>query len=193
MFQLSNVEFMLLALISEQEKVSGYQLDTLAAQRGYREWADIGTTSIYLGLKKLKEKGHVSAATDRYKKGRGPKGTLYTLTPEGADALKSETQQGLSAARERDQRFVLALSALHILSPSEIAAAFTQRREFLRQEYERVQRIYQQQQPHVSPGGMLIFEHALAGMQHEISLLETWTARLSHEGSAIISHETDSQ
>lgn len=53
---LSNVEFMLLQMIAELDQASGYDINKLIDQRGYRQWANIGTTSVYAGLKKLNEK-----------------------------------------------------------------------------------------------------------------------------------------
>jgi DNA-binding PadR family transcriptional regulator len=54
--QLTNVEIALLQLIREKKLVSGYEIDALIEERGYRNWAGIGKTSIYNTLKKLKKK-----------------------------------------------------------------------------------------------------------------------------------------
>ena len=50
--ELSNVELMLLEIISQAKEISGYRIGKLVEERQYRVWADIGTTSIYTGLEK---------------------------------------------------------------------------------------------------------------------------------------------
>ncbi len=185
MFEISNVEFILLTLIYEQQKVTGYYLNTLVDERGYREWADIGTTSIYTGLKKLKEKGCVTSATDRYKSGRGPKGTKYTLTPEGLMALKHETEHGLSKTRERDERFMLALSALPVLEAGVVITALEKRIAFLRQEHTRIQAKYEQQQASMVFHAGLLFRYTFENIINEITITEHLLAAFRrHAGRA---------
>ena len=53
---LTNVETALLQLIGEKKLVSGYELNALIEERGYRNWVGIGKTSIYNTLLKLKKK-----------------------------------------------------------------------------------------------------------------------------------------
>ena len=168
MFQISHVEFILLALIHEQPQSTGYQLNSLIRERGYREWTDIGTTSIYGGLKKLKEKEYVTAATDQDKTGRGPKGTNFIITTEGRAVLKGETLQGLSGGRERGGTFMLALSAMSILSSAESLDALRRRTVFLRQEHERVRQICDGQRDCIPLHAALLFRYSLTGILHEI-------------------------
>lgn len=184
MFQISNVEFMLLALIHEHQKISGYQLNRVVQERGYREWADIGTTSIYLGVKKLKQKGYVASATDRYKRGKGPKGINYALTPDGLSVLTSEVEHGLAETRERDRRFDLALSALHILAPTEIFGAISRRKEQLSHVFELVRSQHDLQKADMSLGGELIFRHSFTTLTGEIAFLDEMLARIRQETPA---------
>lgn len=172
MFQVSNVEFILLTLIYEKQKITGYQLNSLIEERGYREWADIGTTSIYTGLKKLKERNCVNSATDRYKKGKGPKGTNYKLTPDGLTLLKTEVEQGLSTTRERDRRFALAVSALDVLSFAEILDALARRKEYLQQEFERIYQRYDLQKEYLPLSAELLFRHTFTSIKKEIVFIE---------------------
>jgi len=181
MFQISNVEFILLSLIHENQKISGYGLNTLIEERGYREWADIGTTSIYIGLKKLKQKGYVTSATDRYKKRKGPKGVNYTITPEGLALLKTEVQQGLSTTRERGGRFMLAVSALPVLPLKDVLEALVQRKAYLRQNFERVNQKYEQQRAYLPLSAELLFRYSFAAIEHEISFTEEMIACIRNQ------------
>jgi len=179
MFKISNVEFILLVLIYEQSKITGYQLNSIIEERGHREWADIGTTSIYNGLKKLKQKGYVSSATDRYKKGKGPKGTNFTITPEGLELLKSEVHRGLAGGRGWDRSFDLALSALDVLSVSEVSSALQQRKTGLLQGFEHVQRKYEERSASLPLAGELLFRHFLLLIKNEIIFTEETISQLN--------------
>lgn len=72
MHPISNVEFMLLQMIEECSQASGYDIKKLVERRGYREWANIGMTSIYGGLKKLRDKGWIIPEEFSGKSGKGP-------------------------------------------------------------------------------------------------------------------------
>jgi uncharacterized small protein (DUF1192 family) len=124
------------------------------------------------GLKKLKEKGHVTSATDRYKTGRGPKGVKYALTESGLSVLKSETEQGLAKARERGGRFMLALSALSVLDADVAVTALEERIAYLRQEYARVQAKYEQQHVAAIFHADILFQYSFESIQHEITITE---------------------
>ncbi|UUZ79330.1 PadR family transcriptional regulator [Paenibacillus sp. P26] len=112
MNQLSNAEFMLLQLIAECKQASGYEINKLIDRRGYREWANIGTTSIYAGLKKLNDKGMIESEDAGEKSGKGPMPTRYVITEAGMTTLRKEVISDLSSSRERDNRFDLGFAAL---------------------------------------------------------------------------------
>jgi DNA-binding PadR family transcriptional regulator len=187
MFQLSHVEFIVLALIQEQPKTTGYQLNALVNERGYREWADIGTTSIYTALKTLKERGYVTSAMDRYKTGKGPKGVNFTLMPDGLAVLQSEVRQGLSMAHEHGGRFMLAMSAMVVLETADVIDALHQRIAGLREDYTRVQQVYDPQKASISAPGAWLFRYSFAAIEQEIAFTETMLSEIKeekHDGNA---------
>ncbi len=178
MFNLSNTEYTILSLIREVEKASGYRLNTVIENRGYREWADIGMTSIYAALKKLEQKGLVQGKLTTDKATRGPAAKEYNLTAEGTRLLKEETVKGLSQTRERDRRFDLALSTMDLLSSLEALACIKERIAFLIKEQKRLAAIYDNQRYGISFMGALLFKHTLHILQGEIAflkkLLDNW-------------------
>ncbi len=131
MVAISNVELMLLQIIYQQEEICGYEIDKLVKERDYREWADIGTTSIYTGLEKLRKKGFVRLRIDEEKRGKGPLPKKSRLTKKGKDVLKDELLKALSCARERDKKFDLAFSAIGVLKTVEVKRALEKRIQFL--------------------------------------------------------------
>jgi DNA-binding PadR family transcriptional regulator len=141
---LSNVEFALLQLISEDGELSGYMISRLVEERGYREWADIGDTSIYTGLEKLNKKGLVRFYVDTDKQGKGPLPKKFNLTDKGREIFKGEVLEALSATRERDRRFDIALAAIHHIDTGEALQALEKRKSFLLAERQRIDNIFKQ-------------------------------------------------
>jgi DNA-binding PadR family transcriptional regulator len=129
--ELSNSEFILLQIIYDKEMISGYEIHQLIKARGYREWADIGTTSIYVGLNKLNKRKLVTSHIDIDKQGRGPVPKKFEITVEGKKVLEQETLEALSSTRERDFKFDLALAAIPHVPKESVVAALQQRKRFL--------------------------------------------------------------
>ncbi|GAA4872507.1 hypothetical protein GCM10023310_60190 [Paenibacillus vulneris] len=142
---LSNVEFILLQLVAECRHVSGYDIMKMVNHRGYREWANIGTTSIYTGLKKLSTKGWIVSDGPDSKFGKGPVPTQFALTESGMNRLKNEIVDSLSSSRERDIRFDLGLAALPLIGKDEAIAALRARLDFLRAAETKIRQKYEAQ------------------------------------------------
>jgi DNA-binding PadR family transcriptional regulator len=172
MFALSNVEYMLLTLIRERKATSGYQLDALIKERSYREWADISMTSIYVGLKKLEQKGLIQGRLATDKTTQGPAAKEYSLTKKGMRLLQEETEKGLSETRERDRRFDLALSSMEVLSSEQALASIGKRMTFLETEQKRISDVFTEQRQRISFTGVLLFKHTLQFMQSEMAFLK---------------------
>jgi DNA-binding PadR family transcriptional regulator len=181
MFELSNVEYILLTLIRESGKASGYGLNAVIADRGYREWADIGMTSIYVGLKKLEHKGLIQGRLTTEKTVQGPAAREFSLTGEGKRLLVEETAQGLSGTRERDRRFDLAVSAMDVLSPARAHALIQKRRTFLETERKRLSAVFAGERGRISAQGTLLFKHTLNFMKSEIAFLDDLVDGLGKE------------
>jgi DNA-binding PadR family transcriptional regulator len=172
MFGLSNAEYLLLALLREREATSGYALNAMISERGYREWADVGMTSVYVGLKKLATKGlvHGRLATD--KTTQGPAAKEFSLTEKGRDLLLEETAKGLSETRERDRRFDLALSSADVLTSEAALESIQKRTTFLESEQKRISDLISGQEQLISFTGALIFKHTLHLIRSEIGFLK---------------------
>nr|BBH87952.1 hypothetical protein KTC_27030 [Thermosporothrix sp. COM3] len=178
MHPISNVEFMLLQMIAECRQASGYDIKKLVDQRGYREWANIGTTSIYAGLKKLSDKGWIVTEQSDGKSGKGPMPTRFTLTEAGIVKLKQEILDSLSSARERDSRFDLGVAALPFVGRNEAIEALQKRLDFLRETSQKIEQKYEAQ------GGIRLPLNVRALFLHPISLIESeraFVARLVKE------------
>lgn len=109
---MTNVEIALLQLIGEKKKASGYELNTLIEERGYRNWAGIGKTAIYNTLLKLGKKGFISESVFLKKNGKGPAPKKYSLTLKGFGSLKQETLAALSGSTRGGNAFELAIASI---------------------------------------------------------------------------------
>ncbi|MBP2652992.1 MAG: PadR family transcriptional regulator [Firmicutes bacterium] len=173
MMKLTNVEFMLLQIISENEKISGYEINQLVEERGYREWADIGTTSIYVGLNKLDKKKLVTSYIDSTKQGKGPLPRKFMITPEGNNILRQEIVRGLSSSRERDYRFDLALGATQFLPHHEVIIALHSRKSMLREAAKNINSKLNFQGGKQLPFNVrTLFEHPLFLIKNEIDFID---------------------
>lgn len=171
MFNISNAEYTILSLLKEQGFASGYRLNSIIQDRGYQQWADIGTTSIYNGLKKLEQKGLVEGEHVTNKSTQGPPAKVFSLTPAGLTLLIEETSKGLSETRERDRRFDLALSSMAALSSGRARELIAKRLSFLTAEQQRLTQTRQSQEKIISYTGLLLFKHTLNFMECEITFL----------------------
>ena len=168
MDSLTNAELMLLQIIKEHNEITGYEINKYVISVGYIEWADIGKTSIYTGLKKLEKKSLVTSFIAVDKMGKGPIPRKYSITTEGEKILKEEMIRAISTSREREKRFDLALSAIQILSKQEMINALDQRIIYLSSEKERINEDYIEQKECLPLGGNILYERILKSIDNEI-------------------------
>jgi len=171
---LSNVEFTLLLTVKESLQISGYKINKIIQKRGYRDWIDIGTTSIYVGLEKLQQKGLLTFEYDSGKKGKGPLPKLFKLTKTGTSILKETTIEFLASTRERNASFDLGIAALPIIKNTDAISALSQRKEFLASSYCKLKNNF------TNLGGeslefhtKVLFQHSLYLIKCEISFLNS--------------------
>ena len=177
--ELTNVEFMLLQIICEQKEVSGYEINQLVRERGYKEWADIGTTSIYVGLNKLSKKQLVNSYIDTAKQGKGPMPRKFEITNEGKELLKQNILLALSSSRERDYRFDLALAAILFLSVEEVSVALKKRKTFLSEAAKNINKKFESQGGKILPLNVrALFRHPLLLIKHEIEFTDSLITEL---------------
>jgi DNA-binding PadR family transcriptional regulator len=120
---LTNVETALLQLIGEKKLVSGYELNILIEERGYRNWAGIGKTSIYNTLIKLEKKRFIREKFFSKKSGKGPAPKKHSLTLDGFRALKAETLEALQGSARGGNAFELAIASIPAAGFKKCAAA----------------------------------------------------------------------
>lgn len=170
---LTNVEFLLLSLLQEKPGISGYEINHLVESRGYREWADIGRTSIYVSLKKMQNQGLAETRVDTNKTGKGPLPLVITITEEGERVFEEHAYKYLSGTREGDRRFALAMAALSLLDKAKVTTSMRERIHFLEKVYEELSKKEQKQKNNGMPlGGQLIFSNTRLHIEKEIDFIK---------------------
>ncbi|PCJ56370.1 MAG: PadR family transcriptional regulator [Planctomycetota bacterium] len=165
---ISNVEFMLLQILDQEGELSGYEINKLVEFRGFREWADIGMTSIYVSLTKLEKKGFVKAKLDIYKKGKGPIPRKIKLLANGKTALKREVKQAIVSAKSNEARFKLGLAGISILKKNEMVSALQKRKSSLEKKLN-----FLRHEKYEAQGGSNLPQHVKWLFQHSFHIIET--------------------
>jgi DNA-binding PadR family transcriptional regulator len=178
---MNNNLFMMLALINEHMQLSGYSLNKLIEYRGYRAWADIGSTSIYVNLKKLSKLDYIEGKRNEHANANGMSSNLYSCTSKGITALKTNTRQALTSAREHDRSFDLALSTCNILTKVEIINSLKSRIEMLLKEITRIEKIKVYQVNDMSFQGLLLFNRTEVLIENEIDYTRSLIDRIEKE------------
>jgi len=179
MRKLSNVEVVLLQIVAEKDGISGYGINHIVEERGYREWADIGMTSIYVGLKKLEEKRLVEFKVHTSKIGKGPMPKIYFLTEKGKDVLSSEVLFILSESRERERIFDLGVAGIPFVAPQKVQEALSQRKKFLNKHLERIHNKFREDDGHQLPvHARYLFKHSFYLIENEVKFIDELIGKL---------------
>jgi DNA-binding PadR family transcriptional regulator len=180
MRQLTNVEMVLLQIIAEKEGISGYGMNQIVKERGYREWADIGMTSIYVGLKKLEDKKLVKFKVHTAKIGKGPMPKIYCLTEKGREALSAEVFFILSESRERERAFDLGVAGIPFVAPQKVKEALLQRKKFLNEHLDKINNKFKKDGGHQLPvHARYLFKHSLYLIGNELKFIDELMGNLA--------------
>jgi DNA-binding PadR family transcriptional regulator len=163
----TDAELLLLGLIAEMPR-HGYQLEQEIERRSYREWTQIGFSSVYFVLGRLEQKGLAAA-----KRPAGPKARkTVSLTRAGRRALVAQTLVALRTVRPTHSSVLLGMINWPVLKREEALEALEARGEAVGEELERLKKIRVDQQP-LPDFVEAIFELSIAQLRAEAE----WIAR----------------
>jgi DNA-binding PadR family transcriptional regulator len=172
---MTHTELAILSLLVEKAR-HGYEIELVFVERGLREWADIGFSSIYYILRKLEKEGLVAARFEEGE-GRGPARKVYQVTPAGLDAWHEATLGVLSRPRRQPSPLQLGLANLFALPYEEAISALHAYQEAQQAERERVAARREGQRP-LHPYVAAMFDHALALLDAELGWLGDFIRQL---------------
>jgi DNA-binding PadR family transcriptional regulator len=110
--ELTQSEVAILSLLSEGEQ-HGYGLNETIEQRGFRNWTNIGFSSIYWILNRMEKSKLITSRKDPSKK--GPNRKLYRLTPKGRSALLDSIRSSISIPEHQRTRVDLGAAYVELL------------------------------------------------------------------------------
>ncbi|MBU8933957.1 MAG: PadR family transcriptional regulator [candidate division Zixibacteria bacterium] len=180
--QITNVELTLLQIIGEKEEISGYEINQIVIERCYRNWADIGTTSIYKGLVKLENKHLVTSILKKNKTGKGPVPRLFKLNKRGNKTLKDEILFALSNTNERDYRFDLGLAGLCFVDFKDAIFALGNRKtELIKRQVFIKEKLKNEGTMNLPFSAILVFKHPLSLIKNEIRFIDSIITQLEQK------------
>jgi DNA-binding PadR family transcriptional regulator len=154
---LTQAEIAILSLLSEGEQ-HGYGLDAAIEQRGFRNWTNIGKSSIYWILNRLEQAGLITCRTNPSKK--GPTRKLYDLTDLGRTALLRSVREAISHPDHPRSRVDLGAAYIELLPPDEAIRCLEEYHEAMRERIQQIIAIRKEQEP-LPFGAQIIFEHGI--------------------------------
>jgi DNA-binding PadR family transcriptional regulator len=174
--ELTSAELTLLGLLVEKPR-HGYELEEVIATRGMRDWTEIGFSSIYYLLGKLRKRGLVEetdARADRPATAR----KVYAATADGRLACAEASERAIAEPRPVFPSLLVGLTNQPSIPPERLRAALAQRAAALEERHAEV-RGAADAQPHAPGFVRAIFEHSLAQLAAEQVWLAAYRASLS--------------
>ena len=174
--KLTDAELALLSLLVEQP-MHGYQVEQTIEARGMREWTQIGFSSIYYVLEKMKKKAWLSSNLQQGA-GPGPARQVFQLTDAGRKIWKAAVMDALSNPHRAFSNFSLGLANLLFLEKKEILSAVRSYQKQLQERRENVSQKLQGYGTSLPWEVVKLFDYSLAQIDCEIQWVEEFIAEL---------------
>jgi DNA-binding PadR family transcriptional regulator len=168
----TNAELAVLSLLAEKPK-HGYQIEQTIISRGMREWTEIGFSSIYYILEKLRSRGCVESRLEPAE-GKGPSRQVFSLTASGRSVFRQAALTSLARPSRSFSSFQLGLASLPMLGKKEILEALRDYQVLLKDKYFELAAKSSEQQPNLPWHIAGLFEHDLTQLKCELDWLESF-------------------
>ncbi|MFJ9691971.1 GyrI-like domain-containing protein [Kitasatospora sp. NPDC101183] len=172
---LTAAELALLGLLVEKPR-HGYELEKVIAERGLREWTEIGFSSIYYLIGKLRERGLIAEAdTSTPVRGKGRK--VFAATAEGRRACAAGAVAAIAEPHPLFPRVLVGLANQPAVDGGELLDALRRRAEALTVREEEVRRAFEAEAG--APDFVrAIFDYSLGQLAAERAWLERYRASM---------------
>ncbi len=179
---ITDAELALLSLLAEQP-MHGYQIEQTIEGRGMREWTQIGFSSIYYVLEKMKKKAWLTSELSQGS-GQGPARQVFKLTSKGREIWKISVLDALSNPHRTFSNFYLGLANLLFIEKDEVLASVKQYQQQLQERKEKLNRKVNGYNPSLPWEVEIMFDYGLAQIECELQWVEKFIGELSkHKGS----------
>ncbi|MGW4115116.1 PadR family transcriptional regulator [Actinosynnema sp. NPDC004786] len=174
--ELTPAELTLLGLLVERPR-HGYELEEVITARGMREWTEIGFSSIYYLLAKLRDRGLV-AEVGEPGPGRGKARKVFGPTPEGRLACARAAEAAVAEPEPVFPRLLVGLANQPVIPPERLRAALDRRAAALTAKIAEL-RAAVAAQPHAPRFARAIFDYSLAQLEAERRWLSAYRTELT--------------
>lgn len=134
---LTDAELALLSLLAECP-MHGYQIEQTIEERGMRDWTQVGFSSIYYLLDKMRSKGWLTSSLIE-SSGKGPARQVYQITSTGRQTWKTAVLSTLRDPHKTYSNFMVGLANIIALDLAEVQTAVSQYRVQLQERHDQVQ------------------------------------------------------
>ncbi len=166
-------EFVIAGLLNEGP-CHGYEIERKIRDRGIRIWTQIGFSSIYHILRKLKQAGYVSQTANV---AAGKLQQVYQLTTSGRQALYDRIRQSLVSLRKGEDEFDIAIANTVDMPPEEVRSLLRERINRLEREASDLERLRDEKtaagMPNL-PAVTILFDRPVALMRAERDFLKDY-------------------
>lgn len=165
-------ELTLLGLLVEKPR-HGYEIDDVIAERGMRDWTEIGFSSIYYLLTKLRDRGLIAATTEP---AHGKARKVFAPTPEGVRVCAEAAEQAIAELTPGFPPVLVGLANQPLIPPDRLSAALASRADALTAKVTDVSAAADHHQ--IPPFVRAIFDYSLTQLQAEQRWLATYREKL---------------
>jgi DNA-binding PadR family transcriptional regulator len=176
--KLTDAELAILSLLAEQP-MHGYQIEQVIEARGMREWVEMGFSSIYYLLGKLKRSGLLESRMERAE-GKGPAKQVFALTKSGRGAWRAGALNAITHPSRAFSNFQLGLSNIRALEPTQVLSALTEYQHDLADNRDRIMSRLASYGPDVPFEAAILFDLSL----RQITCEHEWVAGLIEKYSS---------
>jgi len=173
----TDAELAILSLLAEKP-MHGYQIEQTIADRGMREWTELGFSSIYYILDKLKKGGLLESRLEAAE-GKGPSKQVFHLSPAGKKAWRSAALEAISTPHRTFSNFQLGLSNIHALNRAEVLKALLFYAEDLRSRQGQIQSKLESIGPNILFEAKILFDLSLKQIACEKEWVESFIQQLA--------------
>jgi DNA-binding PadR family transcriptional regulator len=172
----TDAELAILSLLAEQP-MHGYQIEQTIEERGMREWVEMGFSSIYYLLNKLKRAGLLESKLMKGV-GKGPARQVFSLTPAGRHVWQNAALNAIGNPSRTFSNFQLGLLNIRALDPGKIKRTLQNYQDSLAANRDRIKAKLDSYGPGVLFEAAILFDLSLTQITCELEWVEKLIERL---------------
>jgi DNA-binding PadR family transcriptional regulator len=166
----TNAELAVLSLLAERP-MHGYQIEQTIESRGMREWTEIGFSSIYYILGKLRTRGCVKSRM-KPAEGKGPSRQIFSLTPKGHNLFHQAALNALANPTRTFSSFPIGLAAVTMFGKKEVLSSLRDYQTMLKNKHGELLMKRASYGPNLSWNVSAMFDLDLAQLKCELGWLD---------------------